>query len=67
MKKIDALRQPLSKLSGLTGELAASNLDEAQRSTMTRASAELETLRNLVDELPKLPPGASPAGRSRRS
>jgi hypothetical protein len=66
VKKIDALRQPLSKLSSLARELAGSNLDETQRGTMTRASAELETVRNLVDELPKLPPGASPAGRSRR-
>jgi hypothetical protein len=66
VKKIDALRQPVAKLTTVAGELATSDLDETQRAAMTRASAELETLRKTLDELPKLPPGASPAGRSRR-
>jgi hypothetical protein len=67
VRKIDGLRQPFSKLTACADELAASGLSQAQGTVMARARAELEALGRLLDELPKLPPAASPAGRSRRS
>jgi hypothetical protein len=63
VRKIDALRQPFAKLSAIVGELAALDLADAQRAVVTRASSELDTLRGTLDELPKLPRGASPRGR----
>jgi hypothetical protein len=63
VRKIDALRQPFAKLSAVVSELATSDLAEAQRAVLARASSELDALRRTLDELPKLARGASPRGR----
>jgi hypothetical protein len=62
VRKIDALRQPFAKLSAVVSELAVSDLADAQRAALARASAELDTLRRTLEELPKLARGASPRG-----
>lgn len=60
VKQIDALHRPFAKLTGLASALAGTpELTEPQRQTLAGISVELETLRQLLDGLPRLPPGAS--------
>jgi hypothetical protein len=60
VNRIEALRRPFKRLTGLAGELeATSGLSESQRTLLTAVSSELDTLRQLLDHLPKLPPGTS--------
>ena len=60
VKQIDALHRPFAKLTGLASELAGTpELTELQRQMLAAISVELETLRQLLGGLPRLPPGAS--------
>jgi len=60
VKRIDALRRPFDRLGRLAVELGATEgLSESQRALLTSVNAELATLRSVLDELPKLPPGTS--------
>jgi hypothetical protein len=60
VKQIHALRRPFAKLTDLTGQLALSGEpSEAQRALLSGIHAEIETLGQVLDGLPKLPPGVS--------
>jgi hypothetical protein len=60
VKRIDELRRPFGRLTGFAGELtAAAELTESQRTLLAGIASEIDTIRQLLDELPKLPPGTS--------
>jgi hypothetical protein len=60
IRRIDDLRRPLSRVAGRLNELEASGgLTDAQRSALAAASAELAALAQVLEELPKPPPGTS--------
>jgi hypothetical protein len=60
IKGIDGLRRPFGRLAGLASELAAtSGLSESQKTLVSRITSELDALRQLLDQLPKLPPATS--------
>jgi hypothetical protein len=63
VRKIDAHRKPFAKLSGLAGELGATGLNDSQRALLTRIEGEFDVLQRTLEELPRLPPAASPRGR----
>ena len=67
VRKIDSLRQPFAKLAAVVGELTAADDDTARGALMGRAASEIEAMRIVLEELPKLPPGVARGGRSRRS
>ena len=59
VKRIDQLQHPLTTLSKLVGELGAMELGQPQRKHLDRIAEEVHTLRQVVDELPRLPKGTS--------
>jgi hypothetical protein len=60
VKKIDGMRRPFERLNALAGELSSvPGLPETAPPLLTSISAELEKLRQVLDQLPKLPPGTS--------
>lgn len=64
VKRIDAVRRPLGRLARLANELASTEgLSESQRTLMAGIESELETVHQLLDDLPKLPSGSTPRGR----
>lgn len=64
LKRIDAVRRPLGRLSRLASELASTDdLSELQRTLMAGIESELETVNQLLEALPKLPPASTPRGR----
>lgn len=63
VKQIDGLRRPISRLAGFAADLGTQPLSEAQAAAVTSILKEVETLKALLEELPKLP-AASSARRS---
>jgi hypothetical protein len=64
VKRIDALRRPLEKLTALAGELATTSaLTDPQRTLLAGISSEAGAVQKILEELPKLPPGTSPRRR----
>ena len=64
VKRIDALRQPVARLTRLANGLASSeNLSEQQQTLLTGIESELESVHQLLADLPKLPPASTPRGR----
>jgi hypothetical protein len=64
VKRIDAVRHPIGRLTRLANELASSeNLSDSQRTLLNGIESELETARQLLADLPKLPPASTPRGR----
>jgi hypothetical protein len=60
VKGIDALRRPFGRLAGLATELAATaGLSESQKALVSGLTSELEAMRQLLEQLPKLPPATS--------
>lgn len=59
VKRIQSMHRPMATLARLAGELAGMELGEPQRKHIASLTTEVETLRKLLDELPKMPPGAS--------
>lgn len=59
VKRIHALRRPAATLARLAGELGASKLGEPDQARALAIAKEAETLRELLDDLPQLPPGTS--------
>jgi hypothetical protein len=60
VRGIDDLRRPFTRLRRLVTELEGSEaLSEPQRALLTSASTELGALGQVLDELPKLPPGTA--------
>ncbi len=60
VRKIDDLRRPFTRLNRVVGELAGSDgLSDSQRAALTAATTELATLSQVLDELPKPPPGTA--------
>jgi hypothetical protein len=58
VKRIDGLRPPFGRLARLVSELgAAGGLTDAHRVLLDAAEAELGTLGQVLDDLPKPPPG----------
>ena len=64
VKRIDAVRHPIGRLTRLAGELASTEtLSESQRTLLNGIESELETVQQLLADLPKLPPASTPRGR----
>ena len=64
VKRIDAVHRPIGRLGRLANELASTEgLDERQRTLMAGIESELETVRQLLESLPKLPQGSTSKGR----
>ena len=60
VRQIDALRRPVSKLTTLADELSqSSDLGAPHRALVGGMTAELNTVRQVLDALPKLPPATS--------
>jgi hypothetical protein len=60
VRRIDDLRRPFTRLNRAISELAGSEgLSDSQRAALTAASTELATLGQVLDELPKPPPGTA--------
>lgn len=60
VRRIDDLRRPFTRLNRLVGELEGSEgLSEPQRAALTSASTELTALGQVLDQLPKPPPGTA--------
>jgi hypothetical protein len=60
VRRIDNLRRPFTRLNRLVSELEGSaGLSEPQRAVLTSAATELAALGQVLDELPKLPPGTA--------
>ena len=59
IKRIDLLQHPLITLSELVKELAAMDLGERQRQHLDRITEEVIALRQRLDQLPRLPKGAT--------
>lgn len=56
VKRLDELRPPFERLTRVAGELdAMSELSTAQRTLLASAHAELDTIRQIMDQLPRLP------------
>lgn len=63
VRQIDGLRPPFDRLARLATELsAAAGLSAAQRTLLASIGAELDTIRSVLDGLPK-PPAATSARR----
>lgn len=59
VKQIDGLRRPASRLSTAAAELGRQPLNEVQAALVTTIMKEADTLKTLLDELPKLPAASS--------
>ena len=63
VKRVDQLRRPVAALSKLAGELAEAASSGQQQAHVSGIAREAESLRKLVDELPRMPSGTSARGR----
>lgn len=64
VKRIDAVRHPVGRLTRLANELASSeNLSDSQQTLLNGIESELQTVQQLLADLPKLPPASTPRGR----
>ena len=64
VKRIDAIRHPIGRLTRLANELASSeDLSNSQRTLLNGIESELQTVQQLLADLPKLPPASTPRGR----
>lgn len=60
VRQIDALRPPVGRLARVAGELSTgAGLSDSQRAQLASMSAELDTIRTVLDGLPKPPPATS--------
>jgi hypothetical protein len=58
IRRLDGLRRPLERLTRIAGELEATpELPDPHRKLLASVNAELDTMRQILDQLPKLPPG----------
>lgn len=64
VKRVDAIRHPIGRLTRLANELASSeDLSNSQRTLLNGIESELQTVQQLLADLPKLPPASTPRGR----
>ena len=59
VKQIDGLRRPLGRLATFAADLGKQPLSEVQSAAVSGIMKEVESLKALVDELPRLPPASS--------
>ena len=59
VKRIDLLQHPMQTLATLVAELGAMELGDPQRKRVDLITENVSTLRRLLDDLPRLPKGAT--------